>query len=262
MRLVPITALIATLWVNPVRAGDPIVLDLPAGSTKADADKCATALGRRFAAVGLKSLKAVVVEKDGTTMVEVTSKADIAPETQARIALLARIPGQRGMFKAGRDLTADEKASGFTSGKSSDPNSAKAPPGTSWVWCIGRDLAPLPQAEATAWLVREVPSVTWSEISVAERGKDEWTFRLAAAATRRLILDLTGGKQGVILVDIFYILTFDSTALVDDVLVVLGEGRKVLKEGTFSLPATLAENLEAILRYPMPLALKAVELKK
>ena len=263
MKLTPLLALCLALPALHATAVDPVVLEGPAEATKAEIDQCAAALGKRFVAIGVKNLKAAVVEKDGKRTVEVTSAAEIAPETRAKISTLSKIAGAKGVLKDIRNLTPDEKAKGFDAGKRDDPKSAKAPPGTSFAWCVGADLSlPPPNAGGVILLLCDNPFVPWSEVSVTAKGADAWTFKLSPAATKRLALDVTGGNARGIATAARVGIAFDATAYSEVIDIKLLEGKTQLKEGTFMLPAALAENLDAILRNPMPRALKPAEAKK
>ena len=209
--------------------------------------------------IGFKGLKASAVEKDGKRTVEVKSSMDLDPETRAKIEFFAKFSGQHATMKMMRELTPEEKEKGFTPGKLNDPNSSKAPPGATWFVCLKLDLSPTGGGMV---LLRDQPSVTWSEISVSAQGDGEWTFKLSAAATKRLQFELCGDQPGRTVPFAHLRIAFDKLATWDEFKVALSENKQALKEGYFKLPAATAEKVEAILRFPMPRALKPAEAKK
>jgi hypothetical protein len=235
-------------------AGDPVVLEGPAESTKAELDQCASALAKRFAVFGLKGLKAVAVEKDGKVTVEVKSSAEIDADTRARIEKFAMFAGQKGAFKLSRDVTQEEKDKGFGPGKTGELASAKSPPGTLWTFCLNQELKPT--KEGFVILLKDSPSWTWSEVSVDSKAGEEWTFKLSAAATRRMQSEFTHDVPGKSVPYGLARIGFDALSIVDEVKITLSVNKAPLKEGNFKLPVALAEYLEPILRFPMPRALK------
>ena len=246
------------------RAGDPVILEGPAESTKAEIDQCATALARRFAVAGLKGLKATAVEKAGKRTVEVTSKDEIPVETRSKIEDLARLAGQRPVLKFQRDLTAEEKAAGFDYANVEDPKTSKAPSGAAWSECLDTNLRSTKKDKSggVVNLLKDNPYVNWSEVSVAEKGTAEWTLKLSAAATKVVFNEAIGGQAGRRAPFCFVRIAFDFYSVLFECKVVLMNDKMALKEATITLPAAMAESLEAVMRNPMPRGLKRAEPKK
>ncbi|KAF0239810.1 MAG: hypothetical protein FD180_5164 [Planctomycetota bacterium] len=261
--IVPMKAaflIVLALAIPPLLAcaGDPVVLEGPAESTKGELDQCATALGRRLAAFGLKGLKVAAVEKDGKRTVEVSSNDEIAPETRTRIEALARHAGQKPVVKFERALTEQDTAQGFAYEKVKDPKTTKAPPGTAWAACVSNDLKDTKTETDRGWvsLLRDSPYVNWTEITVTEKGTSEWSFKFSPASTKVMQFESTGGEPGRRAEFAYVRIAFDWFCTHLEIKVTLSEKRAVLKECTFKLPADLAEYLDPVLRNPMPKPLK------
>ncbi|MBI2922893.1 MAG: hypothetical protein HYY18_17705 [Planctomycetes bacterium] len=256
----PAFLLILCLAAAPLlaRAGEPVVFEGPEKATRAELEKCAAALTKRLAAAGLKGMKATAVEKEGKRTVEVTSKEEIPGEIRWRIETFAAFAAQKPVLKFSRQLTEEEKAQGFSLQKVDDPKTAEAPRGTTWAFGLGVDLKPDRRYGLgdVVVLLRDAPYVSWSELSILAKSDSEWTLKLTAASTRLLLEDSTKGAKDKTAPYTWVRITFDTFCLVHDTQVMLSNDKGPLKEGTIALPAALAENLEIILRNPMPYALK------
>lgn len=245
MRRFPLLAACVLFAAASARAAEPFILEAPVEATEAELKACVAALGKRFAALGLKGLKADVVTKDGTSHVEVQGAGDIPADVKAKVARIAGFAGKDPAIRFFRELTDAEKAEFKAPGPSG--TGGKAPPGVKWFRLLEDDLA----ATAECRPMEEKAAVRWSDTTVTNRGDKEWTFEISAETSKRFVSDVVGhsgsNRTGTAEIPLGF----------DDV-----TPRKrppltlTTKKVTFKLPADLAATLEAILRNPMPRALK------
>jgi hypothetical protein len=238
------------LGARPAVAGDPVVLEAPAEATKAEVDQCAAALGKRLLAVGCKNLKAAGVEKDCKRTVEVTSKDAIGDDVRAKIGLLAKFTGKKGEFRLFRGLKPGETEEEFKT--PSNTRAGKAPPGSHWSRKLTPDLSPCPDYR----LLHDTPTTAWSETSVVSKSDAEWKFQFTPAATKKLQADVNASNpSGKPTGSAGLPLAWEEGCCEKLVDINFQDSGKGLKGATFTLPGALAENLDAILRNPMPRAL-------
>lgn len=236
--------LLSALLTASARAAEPVVLEATTEATEAELKTCAAALGKRFAALGLKGLKADVVTKDGVSRVEVKGAGDISADVKAKIVKVAGFAGKDPAIRFYRELTEAERV------EFKPPS--KAPAGFRWFRCFDDNL--VPEASRESRLMEEKASVPWSDTTVTNRGDKEWTFEITPETSKRFVSDVIGhsgdNRTGTAEIPLGF----------DDI---TPRKRPVLtltsKKVTFKLPADMAANLDAILRNPMPRALKPKE---
>lgn len=259
------STLLFALLAASASAGDTLSFEGPEDATKAEIDQCAAALTKRLAAYGFKGMTVGAVEKDGKRTVTVVSPAAIDDATRGKIELMALYAGQNPAVRFRRDLTAEEKAQGFDIPKTKDLKGAKTPKSCRWAECLGENFK---SAIGTpgGWecvMLKDAPWISWSDVTVAEKGDSTWTFKLSAAATKVAGNEATGGVAGRRAEFVWSRISFDNFTWVSDTKIELTNKDKAsLKEGTFTLPAAMAPFVEATLRYPMPKGLKPVPAEK
>ncbi|MEK7466610.1 MAG: hypothetical protein AAB074_04275 [Planctomycetota bacterium] len=241
--------LLASLVCVTVHAADPILLEAPAETKKADLDACAAMMNKRIAALALKDLKATVVQKDGKSSVEVASPRDVADDAFKKIRILALFAGKAGGVRFPHVNTKEEEAECEWPTLTTP---GKPPKGFQFFRMMRPDFAVFDEFRVR----NDPPFATWSDVSVKTRAADKWTFQFAPAASKRLVAEVDKNFDAAHSSYSGFCFTVDDKGFPDQIEVHLKTQQVPLKNAEFTMPAEQAALMEAILRNPMPLSLK------
>ena len=229
-------------------AGDPLVIEAPAGAKKAELDASAAAMNKRFLALELKGLKAAAVQKDTAGSVVISSTEDIKDDVSAKIAILARFAGKSGGVRPPHVLTPAEEAESVLP---QDGKPGKLPKGYLWFRTMRDDFSPMPEFRSRC----ETPTATWAQVTVKTRGPKEWFYEVTPEASKLLVVEAEKQSDKEHSSFFGFLLAIDDVTFVTQIEFRLKLQQVPVKNATFKVPAAQAAMVEAIVRNPMPFAL-------